>query len=85
MLRANPSFDNSALQAFRMTLTTVDQERLDIELDTYAKDLVTAMLFESDYTQLKQMLQEKEISPLLFQWVLAVRESEGGLSCVLEG
>ncbi len=78
MLEANHSWKNGAMNAFRDTLSESDRLRLDVELDSYAKELTTAMLFRSEYEELLLMVTEKEISPLLFQWALAVREGING-------
>ncbi|HET9136494.1 MAG TPA: hypothetical protein VFO76_07650 [Candidatus Kapabacteria bacterium] len=55
---------------------------MDREVDSYAKELLSAMLFRSEYDELLEMVSEKEISPLLFQWALAVREGLPGQECV---
>ncbi len=77
MLEANYSWNNKAITLFRETLTESDKTRLNRELDSYAKELTSAMLFQTDYEELKKMLSEGEISPLLFQWSLAIREGMG--------
>jgi hypothetical protein len=74
MLEANHLLPNSAMAAFRESMTEGDKVRLDREIDSYAKELVSAMLFRSEYETLFEMLSDKEISPLLFQWALAVRD-----------
>ena len=84
MLEANYSWDTSAMGVFRGTLSEQDKQRLDNELDSYAKELASSMLFRTDYDELLQMVSEKEISPLLFQWALAVREGMSGRECEIE-
>jgi len=74
MLSANQFMPGSTMNAFRQSLSEKDRESLNKELDSYAKELTSAMLFRTRYEELRQMLSEKEISPLLFQWALAVRE-----------
>ncbi len=81
MLEANYTWKNSAMNVFREALSDNDKHRLDRELDSYAKELTTAMLFRTDYEELLHMVSEKEISPLLFQWALAVREGINGQEC----
>jgi hypothetical protein len=77
MLEANYSCYGSTIAAFRASLSETDRERLNNELDSYAKGILSAMLFRTRYEELRQMLSEKEISPLLFQWALSVRDELG--------
>ena len=84
MLEADYSWKNPSMVAFRDSLSDTDRHRLDKELDSYAKELTTAMLFRSGYEELLQMVAEKEITPLLFQWALAVRDGINGKECRVE-
>jgi hypothetical protein len=51
-------------------------------VDSYAKKLISAILFQFEYDELLEIISEKEISPLPFQWALAVREGLPGQECI---
>jgi hypothetical protein len=61
-------------QAFQSTLTDADRRRLDEDLTAFAKDIVAGQLLRESPEELRRLLSEGRISPLLFQWALVERE-----------
>jgi hypothetical protein len=59
---------------FQETLTESDRQRLDEDLTAFAKDIVVRRLLRESPEELRRLLSEGRISPLLFQWALVERE-----------
>ena len=78
MLNANSGAKGTILNAFHASLNEKDRNNLNAELDKYGKELLSTMLIMSSYEELFELLQDREISPLLFQWSLAVRDGVAG-------
>jgi hypothetical protein len=64
-----------SLNLFRDTLSEHDRTRLDEELTAFAKDFLHRELLHSAQERLRELLSVGKISPVLFQWALAVRDT----------
>ena len=71
MLHANLD----SLTLFRDTLSDTDRVQLDEALTEFAKELLQQELLNGSQEQLRSLLAQGRISPILFQWALAVRDT----------
>jgi hypothetical protein len=71
MLHANMD----TLNLFRDTLSEHDKARLDEELTAFAKEFLHRELLHSAQERLRELLSQGKISPVVFQWALAVRDT----------